>query len=67
MEILTEYDFKPSLLRIRNIKCLRIRALVLCYVGEQIHAVLVCAERLSALRRFLLGIGHCDLSCCRQR
>ena len=56
----------PSLW-IRSIKCLRIRALALCYVGEQINAVLVCAERLSTLRRFLLGIGHCDLPCCRQR
>ncbi len=56
--------FKLSSLRIRSIKCLRIRALALCYVGEQINAVLVCAERLSVIRRFLLGISHCDLSCC---
>ena len=59
--------FKLSSLRIRSIKCLRIRALALCYVGEQINAVLVYAKRLSAIRRFLLGIGHCDLPCYRQR
>lgn len=66
MEILTGTIFKPSSLRIRSIKCLRILALALCYVGEQINAVLVYAELLSAIRRFLLWIGHGDLSCYRQ-
>lgn len=47
--------FKLSSLRIRSIKCLCIRALALCYVGEQINAVLVYAERLSAICRFLWG------------
>lgn len=35
-------------------------------VGEQIDAVFVGAKRLTILGRILLGIGHCDLSCCCQ-
>lgn len=56
--------FKPPLLRIRSIKCHRIRAFSFGDVGENILAVLVRAKRLAVLRRILLRIGHCNLSCC---